>query len=194
MRLKIAGAAALAAALAGWGTSARAQGGADPCTSKIMQECQSQGGDLGACMRGHMSELMACRNGGASPAEAQAKEMRGMRELCGKEIKKYCPKGGDDDALRACLQEHSNKLGHACRESGVASARRAKKELHATLDATEAACKRDGERLCPGKTFKTGLGPCLKAHRSRVSAKCRDAVMGAQNAEKEETQRFSGGN
>jgi hypothetical protein len=182
MRLRIAGAAALAAALAAAaGAPARAQGGMDPCTGKVMAVCQAAGGDMGACMHAHMPELMACRTGGAaSPAEAERRGVSGVRALCGREIARYCRRAKSDGAVEACLKEHASKLGPACRRSGALAARRAKKKLQGSLAALEKACRRDGERLCPGKTFRTGLGPCLKAHREKVSRGCRDAVMNAQ--------------
>ncbi|MDE2491714.1 MAG: hypothetical protein KGM24_12780 [Elusimicrobia bacterium] len=181
MGLKIAGAAVLAAALAAAAAPARAQGGMDPCTGKVMAECRSAGGDLGACMRAHVPEIMACKNGGAaSPAEAEHRGVSRVRELCGREIARYCKGAGSDAAVASCLKKHSAKLGPSCRESGVAAAHRAEKRLHGSLASAEKACRKDGERLCPGKTFRTGLGPCLKAHREKVSRGCRDAIMGAR--------------
>ena len=189
---RILGFAALAAALAAAAVPARAQ---DACSGKVMGECRAQGGDMGACMRAHMNELMACRNGGAapeSPAVAEAKGVRGVREVCRKEIARYCRRAKGDEAVKACLEKNGAKLSGSCKESALASARRASRELHGSLAGVEAACKDDGARLCPGLTFKTGEGPCLKRHREQVSAKCRDAVMGAQGMGRSYSHRYGG--
>ncbi len=191
MRRILGSRAALAAALVLAVVPARAQ---DACTAKVMGECQSGGGDMGACMRAHMSELMACRSGGAavSPDEAQAKGLRGVRAVCGKEISRYCRHAKGDAALKACLRKNSAKLGPSCKESALSSAHKAESELHGSMATVESACREDGARLCPGLTFRTGEGPCLKKHKDQVSAKCRDAVTGARGLGRSYSHRYGG--
>jgi hypothetical protein len=182
----------LAALVLAAAVPARAQ---DACTSQVMGKCQAAGGDMGACMRSHMSELMACRSGGAaaaSPAEAEAKGVRGVREVCHKEIARYCRHAKGDEALKACLEKNGRKLSGSCKESALASAHRAAAEMHGSVTSAEAACRKDSARLCRGLTFHNGLGPCLKAHHDKVSPKCREAVMGARSMGRSYSHKYGG--
>lgn len=148
---------------------ARAQTVSQACQPDIASFCPKEqpGPTRFRCLEAHKDKLSA-------PCQQRLSTMRSegaaFRADCKADIGASCL-GLQRRALLECLESRGDKLSKPCAER-VAKMRAFR---HARHERIAAACKDDAEKTCAG-VGAGGVGACLKAHLSKLSAACRDAM------------------
>jgi hypothetical protein len=98
-------------------TGADAKPNSGPCAAdaaKLCQGMQPGGGQVGKCLRQHVSELSpACKD---SFAKIKAKA-KSFRQACGEDARKFCKdekRGGG--RIMKCLAQHQDELAPDCKD------------------------------------------------------------------------------
>ncbi|MEN6620104.1 MAG: cysteine rich repeat-containing protein [Smithella sp.] len=112
-----------------------------------------------------------------STAVAQSDPMRSVKEGCSQDIKTYCQKVTPGEArILACLYAYGDKLSGRCEYALYDASVQLERKINA-VNYVANECRNDLQNYC--SDIKPGEGRllnCLDKNKSKVSARCKQAV------------------